>query len=120
MSKRITSLAFGLLMVFYPVMHLQAQGTARLRVQVTVVPAVTAVAFQDAKTSLSRSSGAEMSWDSKQQNHVVTRKVKAADFQNNWNDVSNPCASQSTKVLSGHSDKDSCEIMLITVEFVSE
>ena len=97
-----------------------AQGAARLRVRVTVVPAVTAMPLPSPQLSAPQAPDAQLIWDTRQQAHIVTRVANAAEFSKDWLNTSNPCISDGTKVLPGPSDAGPCEITINTVEFVTE
>jgi precorrin-4 methylase len=120
MHRQISAaaLAFAAILSFGSNVH--AQGTSRLRVRVTVVPAVTATSSAPSQLSVQSAPDAELIWAGVQQSHVITRNANAAEISKDWLNSSNPCASEGTKVLHTSSDAGSCEITINTVEFVTE
>lgn len=98
---------------------LLAQGTARLRVRVTVVPVATAVPVQPSQATPVSSPDAQLVWGAGQQAQIITRTGNAAELTKDWMIPSNPCVSDGTKVLPGTSAAGSCEITINTVEFVA-
>jgi hypothetical protein len=120
MSKRISAVAVGLLIVLSPWLGMRAQGTAQLRIRVTVVPAVSAGVVQDTRATADVSQDAQFSWTSKQQTRVITRTANTTDLGNTWLNSQNPCASEGTKVLSAPLKPASCDITINTLEFIPE
>jgi len=120
MNKRISLAALGFLITVTPWSELRAQGTARLRVQVMVVPVVSARSVQEAPVNADPSQDAQFSWSARQQGHVITRKVRVTDLGHAWVNASNPCEPSSTKVPYQPQSTDSCEVTINTVELVTE
>jgi hypothetical protein len=120
MSKGISTAAVALLITLSPALDMRAQDTARLRVRVTVVPAITTSMTQNTHVPTDASQDAQFDWAGKQQNHFTTRTANAAELDNEWFNFSNPCASEGTKVPSGPHSTDPCEITINTVELVTE
>jgi hypothetical protein len=119
--RRVFSVAaVGLLTALSSSSSLQAQNTARLRVSVNVVPAVTAQAVQPTPIVTDVSQDVEFSRGAKQQSHVITRIANSAELNNTWLAPANSCKSDGTKVLSASPKLTSCDITINTVEFVIE
>ena len=122
MCKRISVAALGFLTILCCGLNVAAQGTARLRIRVNVMPAVTASPVQPSQLIAPRLAGAKFSWGGEQQGHIITRNANAADLSKEWLNSSNPI-SEGTKVLHegrGSSDAGFCEITINTVEFVTQ
>jgi hypothetical protein len=120
MSKRISAAIAGLLMVFSSSPEVRAQGTGRLQVRVTVVPAVSAGVVQDPRTTADVSQDTQFSWSGKQQSHIITRTANPVELGNTWLNSQNACPSVGTKVLHEAPRAESCEITINTVEFIPE
>ena len=120
MSKRISAAIVGLLMVLSSSLEVRAQGTARLQVRVTVVPAVSGGVAQNTPATAHVSQDMRFSWSGTQTNHVATRTANTGELGNMWLNFQDPCASDGTKVLHEPPSAESCEITINTVEFVPE
>jgi hypothetical protein len=120
MSKGISTAAVALLITLSPALDMRAQGTARLQVRVTVVPAVSAGVVQDTRATADVSQDVQFSWTTKQQTRVITRTANTTDLGKTWLNSQNPCASEGTKVLSAPLKPTSCDITINTVEFIPE
>src|SRR5437762_11641398 len=101
MHKRISAAALGFLMLLSYRLDLMAQGSSRLVVRVTVVPAVTATPTQEARVPMESPRDAQLTWNREQQSHIITRKTNAAELGDAWSNSSDQCRPKGTKVLYG-------------------
>jgi hypothetical protein len=120
MRRAFSVAAVGLLTALSSSSSLQAQNTARLRVSVNVVPAVTVRTVPPSPIITDVPQEVQFSWGAKQHSHVMSRTAKSSELDGSWLKPANPCGPEGTKVLSVSPKPTSCDITINTVEFIIE
>ena len=102
------------LVILAPGTSLYAQGAARLRVGVRVVPSLRVDSEFATRNGAARPSDAEMYWPLAQQNHAVEQPIRVDILQQEWGTVALACDSIRKRLTGDPQPVRPCEATLRT------